>query len=286
MPIELRTASLPSNTKESLRVALVQLNSQNSVQENAKQILKLIQQIPQDVDLITLPENAFFIRFQDSDQMEYLDTQSGFWDPFKDFCIQRKCHLHVGATPILHKNEKWNSTLWIDPSGKLTAPYQKMHLFDIYLEDRPPILESHVFKHGGQPQILDLNGWKVGLTICYDIRFAELFSYYQSQGVDMILAPSSFLVETGKKHWDILLRARAIESQCFIVAAAQGGQHGPTRQTYGHSLIVSPWGDKKLEILDQGRSSYQVCELYKDEILSMRTQIPMQNHRRIKISFS
>lgn len=274
-----------SSAKDTLKIALVQLQSTNNVEQNSLKNLELLNSITEKVDLVSLPENAFYIRIQETDKVDYIPLESDFWKPYQEFCVSRGCYLHIGATPLEYQGHQWNSTVWITPEGEVSAPYQKVHLFDIFLENKKPILESEIFKHGESPSIVDVFGWKVGLTICYDIRFSELFFYYQTQHVDMILTPAAFLVETGKMHWEILQRARAIESQCYIVAAAQGGHHGESRHTYGHSMIVSPWGHKLAEIQDVSRASYTICEVLKADVLNMRKQIPMKQHRRIKVSF-
>lgn len=279
------SSAVVSSKKESLKAALVQLSSSNSVVENKKTVLNILNEIKEDVDLISFPENTFFLRLNESESVDYVDFDSDFWNPFQDYCKNKKCYLHIGATPLKHEGEKWNATVLIDPSGVVSAPYRKVHLFDIQLENKKPISESSIFKHGSHPVIVDIYGWKVGLTICYDLRFSELFFYYQSKHVDAIMTPAAFLQETGRLHWDILQRARAIESQCYIVAAAQGGHHGEQKYTYGHSMVVSPWGTKVVEILDDSRPSYAICDLKNDEIAKMRKQIPMKQHRRIKVTF-
>ena len=139
--------------------------------------------------------------------------------------------------------------------------YEKIHLFDIELDGLSPVRETDLFKHGKFPSVFKVRGWEIGQAICYDLRFAELFLEYAKQGVDLVLVPAAFLVETGRAHWEVLLRARAIESQCYIVAAAQAGKHlgcqGGHRMTYGHSLAIDPWGT----VIWQGNSVGAECKL-------------------------
>jgi predicted amidohydrolase len=151
-------------------------------------------------------------------------------------------------------------------------------LFDIQLAGQEAIRESDEFNHGDGPSILDIKGWKWGLSICYDLRFSELYSKYAHQAVDIISVPAAFLVPTGEAHWHTLLRARAIESQAFVVASAQSGSHKGIRETYGHSLIVNPWGAILLDMTTVGVS---VMELKKSDIKRVREQIPMSSHRRL-----
>ncbi|NJM10425.1 MAG: hypothetical protein HC883_06135 [Bdellovibrionaceae bacterium] len=174
-----------------------------------------------------------------------------------------------------------NSTILFEAGKGPRVVYTKVHLFDVDVEGAPPVRESELFVNGDHPAILDFHGWKIGLSICYDLRFAELYLNY-AQAVDLILVPSAFLVPTGEAHWHTLLRARAIEAQAYVAAPAQGGEHGSGdqfRSTYGHSLVVDPWGrvvvDMKLE------TGLQTVELVREAIEKVRRQIPMKSHRRL-----
>ena len=128
-------------------------------------------------------------------------------------------------------------------------------------------------------------GWNLAFTVCYDLRFSELFLYYQLKGADLVFIPSAFLVETGKMHWEILNRARAIEGQYFVVSAAQGGSHSETRKTYGHSLAVDPWGSVIAELKDDSQPSFISVKLTREALDKVRKQIPMKDHRRMKVEF-
>lgn len=179
----------------------------------------------------------------------------------------------------------YNSSVIISDEGKIETSYQKIHLFDIQLAGQKAIRESDVFRHGEGPGIFTINGWKIAQSICYDLRFAELYSQYAREQVDVILVPSAFLTKTGEAHWEVLLRARAIESQCYVVASAQVGCHESTRgsgrrETYGHSMVVEPWGAIAAH-LGGSQKQTSVCSLSKAKIESTRTQIPMAQHRRI-----
>ena len=160
----------------------------------------------------------------------------------------------------------------------------KPYLFDVDVVGAPQARESAAFSYGAKAQVITLNGWKIGLSICYDLRFSELYSKYAQKNVDVILVPSAFLVPTGKAHWHSLLRARAIESQAFIVAAAQSGDHqnanAQHRYTYGHSLVVDPWG-VVLKDLETPGADLAVVELDSAQLKKVREQIPMAKHRRL-----
>ncbi|MBY0384530.1 carbon-nitrogen hydrolase family protein, partial [bacterium] len=182
------------------------------------------------------------------------------------------------------------ASVLIDPSGQKKIVYRKIHLFDVNVQGRV-VRESDSFCAGSEEAIVDIKGWRVGLTICYDLRFAELFVKYHKQQVDLVLVPSSFLVPTGRSHWQTLLRARAIETQSYVAAPAQVGVHksvvAPSlseRQTWGESLVVGPWG----EILAASSSFDQplslkpiLLELDKEQLQKVRAQIPLLQHRRL-----
>lgn len=183
----------------------------------------------------------------------------------------------------------YNSSMLITPEGEIHPTYQKMHLFDIQLDGQAPLKESDVFRHGHAPHIIEVDGWRLGEAICYDVRFAELFSQYARKEVDLILLPAAFLVKTGEAHWEVLLRARAIESQSYVVAAAQGGTHqgcrGGTRETYGHTLIVDPWGAVVGQVEKLG-PGVTIVKLSRERIEAVRRQIPMKFHRRLPVASS
>lgn len=258
--------------------------------KNWEQISSLLDLIPaQDqTAFVSLPENALYLRLNDQEPIPGISLKDPVWDNFRAVAQSKNLLIHVGSVPLKSETaEKMtNSTVMVTPDGKVSSPYQKVHLFDIQLEGDNALKESDVFQHGKTPAIFQAGDWKIGLSVCYDLRFSELFANYAQQAVDIITVPSAFLVPTGQAHWEILLRARAIESQCYVLAAAQAGTHKSwkghlqTRQTFGHSLIIDPWG----KILAQGAAvGTQVLQvdLRKEEILKVRKQIPMAAHRRI-----
>ena len=270
--------------KSELKIALCQMNSTDRVQDNLAQIKGLIQQVPvnEAVDLFCFPENCLYLRLVEGQKIEGFELNDPVFSELAELATQRKCFLHLGASPIKLAGHLHNATVLISPDGKIHSPYQKIHLFDIQLQGQAPVCESDVFKHGSKPNVVDILGWKVGQSICYDLRFAELYSHYAQQECDLILVPSSFLPKTGEAHWEVLLRARAIESQAYVAASAQGGihrgDHGGQRSTYGHSMLVDPWGIVLTELKTQ--PSVEVHVLTKDRIQQVRRQIPMKSHRR------
>jgi predicted amidohydrolase len=267
-----------------LNVAVCQMTSIDSVEANFNQIQKLISSVPVDknVELFCFPENALYMRLVEGEKVPALKLSDDVFSKLRNLAKERKAALHIGASPIEVDGQVFNGTVFIQPDGTLSSPYQKMHLFDIQLQGQKAIRESDVFKHGPKPEVVEYLGWKIGQSICYDLRFAELYSQYAKAEVDLILVPSAFLPKTGEAHWEVLLRARAIESQAYVVASAQGGVHrnekGASRETYGHSLVVDPWG----KILTQmgTQIGVEIHTLTKQRIAEVRQQIPMKSHRR------
>jgi len=172
-----------------------------------------------------------------------------------------------------------NRAFVIDSAGEIRARYDKMHLFDVDLPTGESWRESAIYD-GGQRAVL-VRGTPVGnlgLTICYDLRFPALFERLSEAGADVISVPAAFTVPTGKAHWEILLRARAIEAGLFIVAAAQSGRHEDGRETYGHSLVVDPWGEVLIDAGDQGGVHFAEIDLQR--IAEVRSRVPALKHRR------
>jgi predicted amidohydrolase len=189
--------------------------------------------------------------------------------------------VHIGSMPILDDgtDKLANRSIIISPDGAIVGRYDKMHLFDVDLASGESWRESSAYIGGEKPVMVQTPLGLMGLAICYDMRFPDLFSAYAKSGVDIMTLPSAFTVPTGEAHWHTLLRARAIESAAFIIAAAQCGVHEDGRQTYGHSLVVDPWGTI---LLDMGSSPGLACvDLDLDIIKRVRKQIPVHANRRV-----
>jgi predicted amidohydrolase len=275
---------------QELKVALCQMTSVDDVRINLQQMESLVADVSESsgVRLFCFPENCLYMRIKEGEAIPPFSLE----DPvFKDLAVvakKRKAFLHLGSVPLQMADFLYNSSVVISDEGKIETSYQKVHLFDIQLSGQKPIRESDVFRHGVGPGIFQVDGWKIAQSICYDLRFAELYSHYAREQVDVILVPAAFLVKTGEAHWEVLLRARAIESQCFVVAAAQAGKHvsvrteAGSRETYGNTMVVEPWGAIALR-LGATEKQTSVCSLSRSKIEQARTQIPMAQHRRISI---
>jgi deaminated glutathione amidase len=275
------------NSVHELSIALMQMTSIDDVDSNVLQMEELLSKIhpTAKVRLACFPENCLYMRTLEGDKIHPISLSNGPITRLAAKARELNMFLHLGSIPANVNGHLYNCTVLITDRGEVKPTYQKMHLFDIHLEGQKPIRESDVFKHGHKPNVIEIDGWRLGETICYDLRFAELYSLYARQEVDAILVPSAFLVKTGEAHWDVLLRARAIESQAYVLAAAQGGTHigkkGGVRETYGNSLVVDPWG----KVISRGEASPSVviASLTKEQIENVRRQIPMKLHRRLPL---
>ena len=189
--------------------------------------------------------------------------------------------VQLGSLALKGDGDKFvNRAFVIDDAGEVRARYDKIHLFDVDLPTGESWRESAVYE-GGQSAVLvrQTPVGALGLTICYDVRFPALFERLSEAGAEVISVPAAFTVPTGKAHWEILLRARAIEAGLFIIAAAQGGSHDDGRKTYGHSLVIDPWGEVLLDAGDEGGVHFAEIDL--GRISEVRSRVPALKHRRV-----
>lgn len=270
---------------QNLNVAVCQMTSTDDVKVNAAQVMERLAQIkdPDQVDLVAFPENSLFFRLSQSSPVQAFDLSEPLFESIKGWADAHSCAVLLGSLPYKDPKGVSNASILLEPGKSPEVVYRKIHLFDVDVEGEKAVRESDQFMHGAEPKVLTIKGWRIGLTICYDLRFAELFLKYRDQGVHLLMVPSAFLVPTGQAHWHVLLRARAIESQAYILAAAQGGVHksqNGRRETYGHSLVVDPWG----RILGEGSQEQSVIQASLDPQLLEKVwkQIPMSNHVRLR----
>ncbi|HET7315950.1 MAG TPA: carbon-nitrogen hydrolase family protein [Sphingomicrobium sp.] len=199
----------------------------------------------------------------------------------RDAAARAGIWLHLGSLAVAADGDKFaNRAFVIDSGGEIRASYDKIHLFNVDLPTGESWRESNIYRGGSDAVIVDGTPvGRLGLTICYDLRFPALFERLTSGGADVVAVPAAFTVPTGKAHWEVLLRARAIEAGVFVVAAAQCGEHEDGRKTYGHSLLVDPWGEI---ILDMGETvGLAFGDIDIGKIAEVRGRIPAIDHRRI-----
>ncbi|WP_300453086.1 carbon-nitrogen hydrolase family protein [Accumulibacter sp.] len=235
-----------------LRVAAVQMVSTPRVDENLRAAARLIADaVAQGAELVALPEYFPIMGMSDADKVKVREDPGQ--GPIQDFlsatALAHRIWLIGGSLPLRsdHPDKVLNSCLAYDPQGACVARYDKIHLFG-FRQGNECYDESATIEAGRQPVAFATPGGRVGLSICYDLRFPEL---YRALGVtDLLVVPAAFTETTGRAHWEILLRARAIENQCYVLAVAQGGQHENGRETHGNSMLIDPWGiivDRKMK---------------------------------------
>jgi predicted amidohydrolase len=263
-------------------VAALQMVSGTSVQANLDAARQLLEQASaQGAELAVLPEYFCLMGWKDSDKLAVQETPGR--GPIQDFLAASARDLKLwivgGSVPLRASDSQHvrNSSLVYAPSGQCVAHYDKIHLFR-FDSGQEQFDESRVIEAGARPVTFDLpsadgHSYRVGLSICYDLRFPELYRALKS---DLLLCPSAFTWTTGQAHWETLLRARAIENLAYVLAAAQGGEHENQRRTWGHSLVVDPWG----EILAQRAQGPGVvlAELRADRLDAVRRQLPALDH--------
>ncbi len=198
---------------------------------------------------------------------------------FRELARKLGIYVHVGSLAIKAGHDRAaNRAFLIDPHGEIAARYDKIHMFDVDLSGGESYRESRTYRPGELAVLSDLPWGRLGITICYDLRFPALYRALAEAGATMLAIPSAFTVQTGEAHWHVLNRARAIENGCFVFAAAQGGKHENGRETFGHSLIVDPWG----RILAEGGTGPGVvmAEIDIGEVTKARARIPSLEHGR------
>ncbi len=234
-----------------MKIALMQMNSVSDKAANIAQARDLISRAVdlEGPDWVILPEHFDWSGGSSADKLANADGATGgpAFDFAQEMAAKHKIWVHAGSFmgKVDGENRIWNTTVAFDRSGREVARYEKIHLFDITAPDGKVYNESATVKPGRNIVTYDCEGLTVGCAICYDIRFPELFQALQARGADIIALPAAFTLQTGKDHWEVLSRARAIETQTYFVACAQTGpfsSNGEVRHTYGHSLVVDPWG--------------------------------------------
>lgn len=265
------------------QIAAIQLNSQDNIDENLQSIEKQLAHAQQrGVKLVLLPENCVYMGAEQGSSAniaEPLNEGGRVMQRFSALAKQYGVWLFVGAFPTLDKGTVYQTLLVYDDQGILVEHYHKRHLFNVTLPDeKESYRESDAFSHGQDIKVVDTPWGRVGLAICYDLRFPEHFRALIDLGATLLLLPAAFTHTTGKAHWEALLRARAIENQCYVLAAGQSGHHPGKRQTWGHSMIINPWG-VVLDSLAEGEG-LTVADWDNTELEHQRRVFPALQHRR------
>jgi len=274
-----------------VQVAVIQLSCQDDVAANLARVRELVLEAGRSgAELVALPENFAFMG-EESKKREIAESLDA--DPPGPIALtlrlaarDARVWLVAGGMPerSADPDRPFNTSLLFEPDGRLVSRYRKVHLFDVDLPDGTKLLESAATTAGSEPVVNEIGGRagrpvNLGMTICYDLRFPELYRKLGERGVRIVTVPAAFTLTTGKDHWHVLLRARAIENQVFVLAPAQHGKHPRGRQTYGKSLIVDPWGDVLAQCAEGEGIAYARLDFAAQD--RVRASLPCLTHRRI-----
>ena len=268
----------------SFKVSCVQIASSPNLEVNLLEVKKYIEKSKKlGAKIVVLPENFAMMAAKDS---MYLDIQEELGNgKIQDFIsnVAEKNDIWVvaGTIPIKSTNDKkvYSTCIVFDNNGKIVSSYNKVHLFDVNIvESREKYNESDIYVHGDSIITLDTPFCKIGLSICYDLRFPELFRDLSRRGVELICMPAAFTAVTGKAHWEHLIKSRAIENLVYFAASAQGGYHVSGRETYGHSMIINPWGET-LDLI-KNKSGIIISTIDLKSQSKLRKNFPCLEHRK------
>jgi len=259
-----------------MRLSLIQITVGPQIEKNFEKVDKFINQaLSFNPNLILLPECFLFLsnfkKFSFSMDHEYILY-------YQNFAKQNKINLLLGSLPILDNDKVYNRSVLINHEGSIASYYDKIHMFDVILKNNEVYKESDTYTSGSSLKIMEIDGQLMGHSICYDLRFPKLYRELSKNSCKAIVVPSAFTYTTGKAHWHCLLRARAIENGVFIIAPNQWGTNEENRSTYGHSLVVNPWG----EIISEATESEMVlnCEIDLNIVENFQNSIPVLKHDR------
>lgn len=265
------------------KAACVQMRSTDDPEENVRAASAMIREaVGQGASFVATPENTTLMAPDGGAKFEKSFTQDS--DPalpaFRMLAEELGIWLLIGSLAIKVGDERRtaNRSFLIDPNGTIVAHYDKIHLFDVDLPSGEKYRESNTVAGGHRAVLADTPWGKIGLTVCYDLRFPQLYRTLAKAGAFLVSVPSAFTETTGKAHWHTLLQARAIENGVFVVAPAQGGLHANGRRTYGHSLIVAPWGEVLAEAGTE--PGIIVAEIDPERVVAARTRVPSLRHDR------
>ncbi len=266
-------------------VAAIQLNSTPDMERNLARTRALIQEAAgRGAQLIALPEHFAYLGPEDKNPPSAQPLDGPLVTEFRELARKLGVFLLLGSFPELTAPGAlpFNTSLLLSPQGEILARYCKMHLFDVDLSKGPSYRESQVMQRGTELAVAPLPGspFTAGLAICYDLRFPELFRALSAQGANLLLLPAAFTLATGRDHWQVLVRARAIENLAYVLAPAQWGQHSPGRRSFGRALIVDPWGLILAQAPDGEGVIY--ARLDHERLKRLRRELPCLHHRQLK----
>jgi deaminated glutathione amidase len=265
-----------------MKVSLIQMNSQENKAANLKKAEDLIAQAVagDNPDMVVLPE--MFTCLTESTEIRRANGETvpggETYDLLHNLARRHHIFVHGGSLLEIDGDDVYNTTVAFDAKGNELARYRKIHLFDVTTPDGKEYRESASISRGSEIVTYDANGARVGCTICYDLRFPELYQALAKKDATVIMVPAAFTLMTGKDHWEVLLRARAIETESYVLAPGQCGTYANGRRAnYGHSLVVDPWGHVVAKASDQ--EGYITARLDLNYLKSVRAKIPVAQHK-------
>jgi predicted amidohydrolase len=266
-----------------IRAAVIQLNAKPVIEENLREAEALIRAAASaGAKLIATPENTCRMRAKVEDKLaaSFAEKDHPAIPFFARLSKDLGVTLIVGSISSIREGEKLaNRSYLFRKDGTVAATYDKMHMFDVDLPNGDKYRESDTNRAGDKVVMAEADGMKIGLSVCYDVRFPYLYRALAKQGAEILSIPAAFTVPTGQAHWEILLRARAIENGAFVLAAAQVGTHEGGRATYGHSMIIDPWG-KIIAHIQKDSQGFACADLDLSEVAKTRAAIPALTHDR------
>ena len=256
-----------------LTICMIQMDAGTDVAGNLARVGELLEKTP-PCDVVVLPE-VFSVRGNEEDYRGAAELIPGpTTGVIAEMAASRSSWVLAGSVIEKEGGKNYNTSVLFDRTGRIAATYRKIHLFEATLDTGEVICEGDSYSAGSEPVLADIEGWRCGMAICYDLRFPELFRHYVAEGAHLFFVPSNFTQRTGKDHWEVLVCARAIENQCFVIAPDQCGMNARTGvESHGHSLAVDPWGD----ILGRGGVNEEVITVRIDaeRLRSVRARIPV-----------
>lgn len=267
------------------RIAVGQMTSTGDAEANFEICQSLVRRAADaGASLLSLPECFAFLGERDGDVLAFMEPLEGSWvHRYRQLARTHGLWLSLGGFPERDRDggRAYNTHLLIDDEGTLRSTYRKLHLFDVDLPDGSALHESRGTRAGAELCVTPSPLGVLGLTICYDLRFAELFVALRRAGAELLLVPAAFTAQTGQAHWEVLLRARAIETQCYVAAAAQAGRHNARRESHGHAMIVDPWGAVVARVTEG--TGVAVADIDLALVAKIRERMPVMSHRRTDV---
>ncbi len=268
-------------TYASPRVAAIQMRSTPNPEENLALAHSLFQEaLKHDPNWVAFPENFLFLA-PDRQAKDYAQTLKGEWiEILAEWACEADVWLHAGTIPMKGKGGKTtNTTLLFSPDGDIVSRYDKIHLFDVNVAGDQSYKESTHIEAGKKPALVTTPWGRAGLSVCYDLRFPELYRHYSKKGAEMLFIPAAFTQKTGQAHWDVLTRARAIENLSYVIAPAQWGSPYEGRTCFGHTRIIDPWGRVVAERKEGDGVVW--ADLNFPTLAEYRENLPCLSHRKL-----